>query len=81
MNRYYTTMFAAALTGACALQAQAADPLSTEAKQAYSQIKGNITKMAESMPEENYTFKATPEVRTFGALIGRWVAVNFSRRD
>src|SRR5205823_1553090 len=63
-------MFAAALTGACALQVQAADPLSTEAKQAYSQIKGNITKMAESMPEENYTFKATPEVRTFGALIG-----------
>ena len=70
MNRYFTTMSAIGLAAACALQAQAADPLSTEAKQAYAQIKNNITKMAESMPEENYSFKATPDVRTFGQLIG-----------
>jgi hypothetical protein len=70
MNRYYTMMFAAALTGACAIQAQAADTLSMEAKQNYNQIKNNILKMAEGMPEENYGFKATPDVRTFGQLIG-----------
>ena len=70
MNRYYTMMFAAVLSGACAIQAQAADALSMEAKQSYNQIKTNITKMAEGMPEENYSFKATPDVRTFGALIG-----------
>jgi hypothetical protein len=58
-------IFAAALTGACALQAQAADPLSTEAKQGYTRIKTNILKMAEKMPEENYSFKPTPEVTTF----------------
>ena len=45
MNRYYTMMFAAALTGACALQAQAADPLSTEARQGYTRIKNNMLKM------------------------------------
>ena len=70
MTRYYNVVLAAALTGACALQAYAADPLSTEAKQAYNGIKNNILKMAESMPEENYGFKATEQVRTFGQLIG-----------
>jgi len=70
MNRYFTMIFAAALTGAVSVQSQAADPLSSEAKQAYNQIKGNILKMAEVMPEENYSFKATPEIRTFGQLIG-----------
>jgi len=67
MNRYSTTMFAAALAVSCGLQA--ADTLSTEAKQGYNQIKGNILKMAEGMPEEHYAFKATPEIRTFGQLI------------
>ena len=70
MNRYYTMMFAAVLGAACAIPSQAADTLSMEAKQAYNQIKTNITKMAEGMPEENYSFKATPDVRTFGQLIG-----------
>src|SRR6266702_1080180 len=65
MNRYYTMMFAAALTGACALQAQAADPLSTEAKQGYTRIKTNMLKMAEKMPDDKYSYKPTPEVTTF----------------
>jgi hypothetical protein len=69
MKRYYTIMFATALTGACALQALAADPLSTEAKQAYTRIKGNLMKMAEKMPDDAYGFQATPDIRTFGALV------------
>jgi hypothetical protein len=67
MKRYLTIMLTA--IGACALQAQT-DPLSTEAKQAYNGIKNNLVKMAEKMPEENYGFKASPDVRTFGALVG-----------
>src|SRR5216683_6441759 len=58
------------LAATSVLQAQTANPLSTEAKQAYATIKNNLVKMAEKMPEENYSFKATPEVRTFGQLIG-----------
>jgi hypothetical protein len=69
MKRYSTMIFAAALTGACALQAQAADPLSTEAKQAYNNIKNNHLKMAEKVSAEDYGFKATPDVRTFGQLV------------
>jgi uncharacterized damage-inducible protein DinB len=57
----------AAMTAACAL---AQNPISTETKQLYTQIKNNILKSAEKMPEENYAFKPTPEVRSFGQLIG-----------
>ncbi len=65
MNRYFLMMLAAA----CAVQAQTANPLSTEANQAYTGIKNNLTKMAEKMPEENYGFKPVPEIRAFGQLV------------
>src|SRR5579872_321495 len=69
MNRYFLTISAALFTGVCALPAQAANPFSTDAKQAYTSAKNNILKAAEKMPEEDYSFKPTPDVRTFGALI------------
>ena len=59
---------AATLALAFALQAQG--PLSTETKQAYNNIKGNLTRAAEKMPDADYDFKASPDIRTFGALIG-----------
>ncbi len=36
----------------------------------YDMAKGWLTRAAEQMPEENYSFKPTPEVRSFGQLIG-----------
>jgi hypothetical protein len=44
-----------------------------EAKQAYSRIETNLLKAAEKMPEEDYSFRATPEVRPFGELIAHVV--------
>ena len=32
--------------------------------------KTNLTRAAEKMPEENYAFKPTPEIRSFGQLVG-----------
>ena len=78
MNRYFIMVLAAAFAGACAAQAQTANPLITEAKQAYTGIKNNLQKMAEKMPEENYGFKPTPEIRTFGQLVAH-VADNQTR--
>jgi uncharacterized damage-inducible protein DinB len=46
------------------------DPLSTGAKGLYNLVKNNIIKSAEKMPEENYSFKPTPEVRSFGQILG-----------
>jgi uncharacterized damage-inducible protein DinB len=36
----------------------------------YELTKGYIIKSAEQMPEANYAFKPTPQVRSFGQLIG-----------
>jgi uncharacterized damage-inducible protein DinB len=81
MNRYSTIILAAvfvAAASACAFAQQAqpatppqnANPMSAELKQSYTNIKNNLTKMAEKMPEENYGFTATADVRTFGELVG-----------
>jgi hypothetical protein len=40
-----------------------------DVKAAYAAIKGNITKMADKMPEENYAFKASPDIRSYGELM------------
>jgi hypothetical protein len=36
---------------------------------AYNQVKGNLLKMADKMPAENYDFKPVPEIRSFGELM------------
>jgi uncharacterized damage-inducible protein DinB len=57
----------------CALGAQAPagqNPIAAGQKMLFSMIKNNIVRSAEKMPEENYAFKPTPEVRSFGQLIG-----------
>jgi uncharacterized damage-inducible protein DinB len=53
-----------------ALRAQTADPLSSANKIMYNMVKANIVKAAAKMPESNYAFKPTPDVRSFGQLIG-----------
>ena len=63
MKSYLTIVLAAA--SACTLHAQSA-----EVKQGYTGIKNNLLKMAEKMPDENYSFKASPDIRTFGQLVG-----------
>ncbi|MGA3188861.1 MAG: DinB family protein [Bryobacteraceae bacterium] len=56
------------LCSVCLLQAQ--DPMSKETKDLYGAVKGYILKSAEKMPEANYSFKPSPEVRNFGAILG-----------
>jgi uncharacterized damage-inducible protein DinB len=53
------------------LYAQSApNPLSAGEKGFYNYIKADLIKAAEKMPEENYSFKPTPEVRSFGQIVG-----------
>jgi uncharacterized damage-inducible protein DinB len=65
-----TALLAVALLSACALCAQDSNPLSAEANRAYTDVKNNILKSAEKMPEENYAFKPAPRIRTFGQILG-----------
>lgn len=59
------------LASVCMLQAQ--NPMSKETKGLYTAIKGNILKSAEKMPESNYAFKPSPDVRNYGAILGHLV--------
>ncbi len=54
-----------------------ASPLSVGAKRTYSIVKNYVTKAAAKMPEENYGFKPTPDVRTFGQLVGHIADANY----
>jgi len=58
------------LSLACAATLRAQDPFSAETKNFYTSIKNNIIKSAEKMPEDNFSFQPTKEVRTFGQIIG-----------
>jgi len=59
----------AVLAAVCAGSSIYAQTPAAELKGFYNGIKNNMMKAAEKMPEGDYSFKATPEVRTFGALI------------
>jgi hypothetical protein len=69
------------LAAACALAQQPSGEttpsLAEEAKQAYSRVKTNILKAAEKMPESDYSFKATPEVRPFSELLAHVAGSQF----
>ena len=68
-------VLAAAMNGP--LQGQAGNPLSAGAKRTFGVIKGYITKAAAKMPEEHYAFKPTPEVRSFGQIVGHIADANY----
>jgi uncharacterized damage-inducible protein DinB len=51
--------------------------LSEGLKRAWSGVKQNVVEAAQKMPEANYSFKPTPEVRSFGEVIGHVVAGNY----
>jgi uncharacterized damage-inducible protein DinB len=53
------------------LQAQTvpSDPITNGTKGIYGYLKSNVARAAEKMPEANYAFKPTPEVRNFGQLV------------
>jgi uncharacterized damage-inducible protein DinB len=46
------------------------NPISASEKGLYGFVSGVVVGAAEKMPEENYAFKPTPEVRSFGQLVG-----------
>jgi len=54
-----------------------ANPITQSEKGLYSFISGAVVRAAEKMPEENYSFKPTPEVRSFGQLVGHEADANY----
>jgi hypothetical protein len=62
-----------ALLGQEKSQAQAtppANPITASEKGLYSFVSNAVIGAAQKMPEANYSFKPTPEVRSFGQIVG-----------
>ncbi len=68
VNRRCIIFTATLVSTAFSLVAQD-NPLSTEAKQAWTRTKGNLIGAAEKMTEENYDFKPAPESQSFKVLV------------
>src|SRR5215469_4550601 len=60
------------------LLAQAPNALVSEAKFPWSVVRDNLLKMAQKMPAENYTFKPTPEIESFGQRMAHIAGANLS---
>ena len=65
---YSRLLLVIGLFGAISAQAQVGQ-LVTELKQNYQGIKNDVNKSAEKMSEADYSFKATPQVRSFGEIV------------
>lgn len=65
MNRTLLLILAASIAGT--LHAQ--NPLIAEGKASYNQVKNFLLKAADKMPEEDYSFKPTPDLQSFGERV------------
>jgi uncharacterized damage-inducible protein DinB len=57
--------------------AQDANPVSKSLKESYERVKKHVVAAADRMPPEQYDFKPTPEVRSYGQLVGHIADANY----
>src|SRR5262245_20657748 len=74
MNRSF--VLTATMAAAVALQAQDANPISANMKQSWTNVKGLLTRMADQMPDDNYTFKPAADVQDSGQRMAQGSAFN-----
>jgi uncharacterized damage-inducible protein DinB len=54
------------------------DPIATALRTGFDGISRNLSESATKMPEENFGFKPTPEVRSFGEILGHVANSHYS---
>ena len=57
--------------------AAAQNPVSDGIRSSWNEVKRDIKESAEQMPESNYGFKPTPEVRSFGAILAHVAGASY----
>ena len=67
-----------ALLPTTAMAQMSANPAMDAVKAQFGMAKNPVTRTAAKVPEELYSFKPTPEVRSLGQLIGHIADANFS---
>ena len=76
LRRVVTMVMVTLLMGGAALHSHDANPISTNPKASWTNIRDLLTKMADKMPEENYRFKPTPDVQDFGQRMTHIIGSN-----
>jgi uncharacterized damage-inducible protein DinB len=66
--KHYSIIVGCLVVASCAF-APSASPFISELKQFYMVRKGDLLKAADRMPAEDYNFKPTSDMRTFGQLV------------
>jgi len=66
----FACVLAASLASAKAPAASAANPASAGSKMMFQLVSGYMSRSADKVDEAVYAFKPTPEVRSFGQIIG-----------
>ena len=65
----YSIVIACAFASALALQAQIPASHVAESKQLWAMVNNNFVALADKMPDADYGFKASGDIRTFGQII------------
>src|SRR6476660_4902375 len=78
MRRGTLTAFGIAMLLAPVVAAQPPSRVLTQAtREQFDEVKGYLAKTAQKVPEDLYSFKPTPEVRSLGQIIGHVADANF----
>ena len=83
LSRLHVTGFAVALAAATMFAqsqppaATSADPISAGSRTMFQIVSAFVSRSADKVGEDLYSFKPTPEVRSFGQIIGHVADANF----
>lgn len=73
-------LLAALVATPAAAQGQGSgDPLTAALKRQFDGVARNMKEAAEKMPAEKYSFRATPDVRTFAGFVGHIVNAQYAQ--
>jgi hypothetical protein len=78
MLRRFVTCAVSVILLAPGLVAQAPVSMTQATKAQFDEIKGYLSKTAQKVPDDLYSFKPTPAVRSLGQIIGHVADANFS---
>ena len=73
-----TLLLLATTAGLCLSQPADLKSMSGHARALQSQVKINVIKAAEKMPAEDYNFRPTPDIRSFGELVAHVADANYT---
>jgi uncharacterized damage-inducible protein DinB len=73
----YVTLSASAQTTDAGYPDELSPSLAGSTKAMHAMIRRNLAEAAENMPADEYAFRPTPQVRTFGQIVGHVIDSNF----